>query len=63
MSSSFDSLKSVVMCGCVSAEPSARWCGTLESCPSGRTRSDSFSMPQRIPLSTAGPGAFFMGFA
>ncbi len=55
MSSSCDSLKSVVMCGCVSAEPSAFGCGVAARRPSGRTRSDSFSMPRRIPLSVAAP--------
>src|SRR5438874_234769 len=49
MSSSCDSEKSVVMCGCVSAEPSACGCGVCASVPSGRTRRLSFSMPRRMP--------------
>src|SRR4051812_31794824 len=49
ISSSCDSEKSVVMCGCVSAEPSACGCGVCASVPSGRTRRLSFSMPRRMP--------------
>src|SRR5687768_1207360 len=50
MSSSWLSLKSVVMFGCVSGEPSAAACGVVASAPSGRVRSDSFSMPRRMPF-------------
>jgi len=48
------SLKSVVMCGCLSAEPSAAGCGVSASAPSGRTRRDSFSIPRFKPVRTAG---------
>ncbi len=51
------SLKSVVMCGCLSAEPSDAGCGVSASAPSGRTRSDSFSIPRFRPFSTAGGSA------
>jgi len=57
ISSISDSLKSVVMCGCLSAEPSAAGCGVSASVPSGRTRRDSFSMPRFRPFSTAGRSA------
>src|SRR5688572_20512037 len=53
INSSCDSQKSVVMCGCVSAEPSPCGCGVVASAPSGRTRSDSFSIPRRRFASTA----------
>ena len=56
-SSGCDSLKSVVMRGCVSAEPSAAGCGVSASCPSGRTRRLSFSMPRRMPRSASGDSA------
>ncbi|KAF1044229.1 MAG: hypothetical protein GAK34_02562 [Delftia tsuruhatensis] len=56
ISSICDSLKSVVMCGCVSAEPSARGCGVSARLPEGSTRRPSFSMPRRMPLSRSGPG-------
>src|SRR3990172_186081 len=49
ISSSCASLKSVVMCACASAEPSAAGCGVPATLPSGCTRSDSFSMPRRMP--------------
>jgi len=48
------SLKSVVMCGCLSAEPSARGCGVKASAPSGRTRRLSFSIPRRMLFSHRG---------
>src|SRR5712691_10563424 len=51
------SLKSVVMCGCLSAEPSAAGCGVSASAPSGLTRRDSFSIPRCRLLSTAGASA------
>ena len=54
MSSSCDSLKSVVMCGCVSAEPSAAGCGVSASAAVGRARRLSFSMPRRMPCSVDG---------
>ena len=54
ISSSCDSLKSVVMCGCVSAEPSAAGCGVSASAPLGSTRRLSFSMPRRMPRSRSG---------
>src|SRR5258708_30982507 len=57
MSSSCDSLKSVVMCGWVSAEPSASGCAVIASLPSGRTRRLSFSMPRRMPFSVVGERA------
>src|SRR5262245_41132645 len=57
MSSSCASLKSVVMCGWVSAEPSCGGCGVVASAPSGRTRRLSFSMPRRSPARTAGASA------
>ena len=57
MSSSCASEKSVVMCGCVSAEPSAGGCGVAASAPSGRVRRLSFSMPRRSAARTAGDGA------
>ena len=47
ISSSWLSLKSVVMFGWVSAEPSATGCGVSASEPSARTRRLSFSMPRR----------------
>jgi len=53
MSSSCDSLKSVVMCGCVSADPSCRGCGLVASVPSGRTRRLSFSMPRESVASAS----------
>ena len=53
MSSSCDSLKSVVMRGWVSAEPSCAGCGVVASAPSGRTRRLSFSMPRRRPVNTS----------
>ena len=49
MSSSCDSLKSVVMRGCVSAEPSPGGCGVSASVPSAWTRRPSFSRPRRRP--------------
>jgi hypothetical protein len=49
ISSSCDSLKSVVMCGCVSAAPSAAGCGVSASVPSGCARRPSRSMPRRMP--------------
>ena len=42
-------LASVVMRGCVSAEPSACGCGVSASPPAGSTRRLSFSMPRRTP--------------
>ena len=54
ISSSCDSLKSVVMCGCVSAEPSAAGCGVSASAPPGSARRLSFSMPRRMPRSRSG---------
>ena len=45
-----DSLKSVVMFGLASAEPSASGCGVRASVPLGSTRRLSFSMPRRIPF-------------
>src|SRR5580658_6256625 len=53
-SSISDSEKSVVMCSLVSAEPSAAGCGVCARCPSGATRSDSFSTPLSPPCSTCG---------
>src|SRR5256885_3198156 len=44
------------MCGCVSAEPSARGCGVSARLPEGSTRRPSFSMPRRMPLSRWGSG-------
>src|SRR5688572_12242166 len=49
MSSSWLSLKSVVMCGWVSAAPKRSGCGVSASAPSGRTRRLSFSMPRLSP--------------
>ena len=55
ISSSWLSLKSVVMFGWVSAEPSATGCGVSASEPSARTRRLSFSMPRRrLPSAPAG---------
>src|SRR5262245_17699087 len=55
--SSWDSLKSVVMCGWVSAEPSASGCGVRASLPSACVRRLSFSRPRRMPCSVAGDSA------
>src|SRR3989441_2634271 len=54
MSSSCDSEKSVVMCGCVRVAPSAGGCSVSASVPSGRTRRLSFSMPRRMPRRFSG---------
>ena len=54
ISSSCDSLKSVVMCGCVSAEPSAAGCGVSARLPPGSARRLSFSMPRRMPSRRSG---------
>ena len=58
MSSSCDSLKSVVIRGCVNAEPSPAGCVVSASSPFARTRRPSFSMPRSKPLSTEGGRAF-----
>src|SRR5436190_1851891 len=50
MSSSCASLKSVVMRGCVSGEPSPAGWGVAARLPSGRTRRLSFSIPRRMLL-------------
>src|SRR5688572_9327303 len=42
------------MCSLVSADPSARGCGVCAICPSGVTRSDSFSTPLRPPWMISG---------
>src|SRR3989442_1334443 len=54
MSSSCDSEKSVVMCGCVRVAPSAGGGSVSASVPSGRTRRLSFSMPRRMPRRFSG---------
>ena len=48
-SSTCDSLKSVVMFGCVSGEPSSLGCGVSASLPSGSVRRLSFSTPRSMP--------------
>src|SRR5450759_1954851 len=53
MSSTCDSLKSMVMWGWVSAEPSRAGCGVVASEPSGCTRRLSFSIPRRRLFSTS----------
>src|SRR5262245_8851473 len=58
ISSSCDSLKSVVMCGWVSAAPSSRACGDSASAPDGVARRLSFSMPRRSPSSASRARAF-----
>src|SRR5665647_1769822 len=57
-SSICDSLKSVVMFGCVSAEPRAAGCGVSARPPPGRVRRLSFSIPRRMPRSWSGVSAF-----
>ena len=54
ISSTWDSLKSVVMRGCVSGAPSARGCGRMDRLPSAVARRLSFSRPRAIPRSVAG---------
>src|SRR5512147_697267 len=46
MSSGCDSQKSVVINGCVSAEPSPTGCAAWDRLPFGRTRKLSFSIPR-----------------
>src|SRR5574340_203070 len=57
MSSSCDSLKSVVMCGCVNAAPSAAGWGVVASEPSSRTRRPSRSTPRKRPPRISGVSA------
>lgn len=53
MNSSKDSLKSVVICGWVKADPRLDGCGALESVPLGSTLKDSLSIPRRMPFKSA----------
>src|SRR5437762_13916494 len=57
MSSSCDSLKSVVMCGWLSADPNAAGCGVSANLPSGLTRRLSFSIPRCRLRNTSGARA------
>ena len=54
ISSTWDSQKSVVMCGWVSADPRANGCGVNASVLSSLARRLSFSMPRRMPASEPG---------
>jgi hypothetical protein len=50
INSSSASEKSVVILGCVSAEPKHFGCSEIERCPVGSTRRLSFSIPLVIPV-------------
>ena len=58
ISSICDSLKSVVMQGCVNAEPSAVGWDVKARLPAPFTRSDSFSTPRRMPARRSAESAF-----